>query len=390
MSATQSPWITDDLVIFQDSIRRFIANELVPHEERWWKQQYIDRDMWLKAGEFGMLLPSIPEQYGGGGGTFAHDAIVTLEQSRAMCTSLGTNVHSGIVAHYLLRYASEQQKLDWLPKMARGELVAAIAMSEPGAGSDLQAIKTRAVRDGDDFVINGSKHFISHAGHADFAIVFAVTDTFERNGKKRNAVTAFLVDKGTAGMTVRRGPKCVSNKGYHTYEIFFDDCRVPASQVLGEVDKGWEVANAWLTAGRVMVAANCVGQAQRALDLALQWSADRKQFGQAIGSYQGISFKLADMATQIRAAELMTLHTAWKMDRGSMTDGEAGMAKLFASEVLGKVADETVQIFGGMGLMDEGPVERIWRNARIERIWEGTSEIQRHIISRELLRPLLR
>ncbi|MCS9240319.1 acyl-CoA dehydrogenase family protein, partial [Pseudomonas aeruginosa] len=163
-----------------------------------------------------------------------------------------------------------------------------------------------------------------------------------------------------------------------------------ASKVLGEVGKGWEVANAWLTAGRVMVAANCVGQAQRALDLSLRWAADRKQFGQPIGSYQGVSFKLADMATQIRAAELMTLHTAWKMDQGTMTDGEAGMAKLFASETLGKVADEAVQIFGGMGLMDEGPVERIWRNARIERIWEGTSEIQRHIVSRELLRPLLR
>jgi alkylation response protein AidB-like acyl-CoA dehydrogenase len=172
--------------------------------------------------------------------------------------------------------------------------------------------------------------------------------------------------------------------------MFFDDCRVPASKVLGEVGKGWDVANAWLTAGRVMVAANCVGQAQRALDVSLQWAADRKQFGQPIGTYQGVSFKLADMATQIRAAELLTLHTAWKMDQGTMTDGEAGMAKLFASEVLGRAADEAVQIFGGMGLMDEGPVERIWRNARIERIWEGTSEIQRHIISRELLRPLLR
>jgi len=217
-----------------------------------------------------------------------------------------------------------------------------------------------------------------------------VTDTYQAGGKTRNAVTAFLVDKDTKGLTIRRGPKCVSNRGYHTYELFFDDCRVPASQVLGEVDKGWQVAGDWLTAGRVMVAANCVGQAQRALDLSLAWAAERKQFGQAIGRNQGVSFKLADMATQIRAAELLTLHSAWKMDKGQMIDADAGMAKLFASEVLGKVTDEAVQIFGGMGLMDEGVVERLWRNARIERIWEGTSEIQRHIISRELLRPFWR
>ena len=304
----------------------------------------------------------------------------TLDSSRSI-SAWALHVFVARPSKILMACTGEQIN-DYLLPCIQGEKIDCFALTEPGAGSDANAIKTRAVREGDDFILNGSKHFISHAGHADFAIVFAVTDTYEHNGKKRNAVTSFLVDRNTPGMTIRRGPKCVSNRGYHTFEMFFDDCRVPASKVLGEVGKGWDVANAWLTAGRVMVAANCVGQAQRALDVSLQWAADRKQFGQPIGTYQGVSFKLADMATQIRAAELLTLHTAWKMDQGTMTDGEAGMAKLFASEVLGKVADEAVQIFGGMGLMDECPVERIWRNARIERVWEGTSEIQRLVIAR--------
>ncbi|MCY1172974.1 Acyl-CoA dehydrogenase [compost metagenome] len=329
-------------------------------------------------------------EHGGRGLSITQQVIFNEEYARAGGPGRMGHIGEGLAGPTIAAFGTVEQQQRFLPGIVNGTSFWCQGYSEPGAGSDANSIKTRAARDGDDFVINGSKHFISHAGHADFAIVFAVTDTYEHNGRKRNAVTALLVDRGTPGMTIRRGPKCVSNRGYHTYELFFDDCRVPASKVLGEVGKGWEVANAWLTAGRVMVAANCVGQAQRALDLSLQWAADRKQFGQAIGSYQGVSFKLADMATQIRAAEMLTLHTAWKMDQGNMTDGEAGMAKLFASEVLGKVADEAVQIFGGMGLMDEGPVERIWRNARIERIWEGTSEIQRHIIARELLRPLLR
>lgn len=381
--------LTQEQEMLVDAVRAFVEKELLPHEEAVDRADAVSPELAAeirgKALAAGFYAFNMPEEVGGGGLDYLSQALVERELSKV---SWALHVFVARPSKILMACTGEQIGRYLLP-VVQGEKIDCFALTEPGAGSDANAIKTRAVRDGDDFVLNGAKHFISHAGHADFAIVFAVTDSFERNGKRRNAVTAFLVDKGTPGMTVRRGPRCVSNKGYHTYELFFDDCRVPASSVLGEVDKGWEVANAWLTAGRVMVAANCVGQAQRALDLSLRWAADRKQFGQPIGSYQGVSFKLADMATQIRAAELMTLHTAWKMDQGSMTDGEAGMAKLFASEVLGRVADETVQIFGGMGLMDEGPVERIWRNARIERIWEGTSEIQRHIISRELLRPLL-
>ncbi|MBH8581901.1 acyl-CoA dehydrogenase family protein [Bisbaumannia pacifica] len=373
-----------------ESVKSFVERELLPHEERVDRADAVPPELAdeirRKALDAGFYAFNMPEEVGGGG--LDHVAQALVERELAKCSWA---LHVFVARPSKILMACEGgQRDDYLLPCVRGEKTDCFALTEPGAGSDANAIKTRARRDGDDFVLNGSKHFISHAGQADFAIVFAVTDTYEYQGKPRNAVTAFLVDRDTPGLSMRRGPRCVSNRGYHTYELFLDDCRVPASKVLGEVGKGWEVANAWLTAGRVMVAANCVGQAQRALELSLGWAADRRQFGKPIGTNQGVSFKLADMATEIRAAELLTLHSAWKMDQGSMTDGEAGMAKLFASEVLGRVADEAVQIFGGMGLMDEGPIERIWRNARIERIWEGTSEIQRHIISRELLRPMLR
>lgn len=372
-----------------ESVRSFVEKELLPYEEEVDRADSISPELAAQIREralaAGFYAFNMPEEVGGGGLDYLSQALIERELSKC---SWALHVFVARPSKILMA-CRDRQIEDYLLPCVRGEKIDCFALTEPGAGSDANSIKTRAVRDGDDFILNGSKHFISHAGHADFAIVFAVTDTYDYKGRQRNRVTAFLVDSDTPGLTIRRGPRCVSNRGYHTFEMFFDDCRVPSGKVLGEVDKGWEVANAWLTAGRVMVAANCVGQAQRALQYALQWSADRQQFGQAIGNYQGVSFKLADMATEIQAAELLTLHIAWKMDQGSMTDGDAGMAKLFASEVLGRVVDEAVQIYGGMGLMDEGPIERMWRNARIERIWEGTSEIQRHIISRELLRPLM-
>jgi alkylation response protein AidB-like acyl-CoA dehydrogenase len=371
-----------------DTVRSFVQKELLPHEQAVENADAVDpqliAEIRQKALAAGLYAFNMPESAGGGGLDYFTQALVERELAKV---SWGLHVYVARPSKILMACKGEQIERYLLPTV-RAEKVDCFALTEPGAGSDAIAIKTRAVRQGDEFVINGTKHFISHALHADFAIVFAVTNTVELRGKTRNAVTAFLVDRDTPGLTMRRGPKCVSNRGYHTAELFFDDCRVPATQVLGEVDKGWEVAGAWLTAGRVMVAANCIGQAERANELALNWAANRQQFGQRIGNYQGISFKLADMATEIRAAELLMLHTAWKMDQGSMTEGDAGMAKLMASEVLGRVTDHTVQILGGIGLMDEGVAERLWRNARIERIWEGTSEIQRHIISRALLRPL--
>ena len=260
-------------------------------------------------------------------------------------------------------------------------------MTEPGAGSDLRGMKASARQDGDDWILNGTKHFISHVDIAGFSIVFMATgeEDTPRGPKKR--ITAFFVDKGTKGFTVRDGYRNVSHRGYSNGILEFDDCRLNKRQILGEVHKGFEVANSWLGATRLQVASTCLGRAERALGHAISYAAERKQFGQQIGKFQGISFKLADMAMELKAAELLTREAAWKYDQGTVTEGDMSMAKLKSTEVLAMIADEAIQIHGGMGLMDELPLERIWRDARVERIWEGTSEIQRHIISRELLRP---
>jgi butyryl-CoA dehydrogenase len=237
-------------------------------------------------------------------------------------------------------------------------------------------------------VLNGTKHFISHADIAGFAIVFMATGEEETPKGTKKRITAFFVDKGTPGFAVRDGYRNVSHRGYTNAILEFDDCRLPDRAVLGEVHKGFDVANQWLGATRLQVAATSLGRAERAFGHALTYAAERRQFGQQIGKFQGVSFKLADMATEIKAANLLTWEAGWKFDHGTVTEADMSMAKLKATEVLAAVADEAIQIHGGMGLMDELPLERIWRDARVERIWEGTSEIQRHIISRDLLRPL--
>jgi len=249
----------------------------------------------------------------------------------------------------------------------------------------VRGMKCAARRDGDDWIVNGTKHFISHADIADFLIVFVATGEGP-GGKKR--ITAFIVDRGTPGFQILPGYNSVSHRGYQNCILSFDDCRLPSSQILGEEGGGFAIANTWLYATRLSVAALCVGRARRAFDLALKQAAERRQFGQQIGKFQGVSFKLADMITEIDAADLLTLAAAWRIDQGLDANREVSEAKLFAAEMLARVTDQALQIFGGMGLMDDLPLERLWRDARVERIWDGTSEIQRHIISRDLLRPL--
>jgi acyl-CoA dehydrogenase len=261
-------------------------------------------------------------------------------------------------------------------------------MSEPDAGSDVRAMKTTARRAGADFVLNGTKHFISHADAADFVIVFAATGEEGTGAGGKKKITGFLVDRGTPGFEIRPGYSSVSNRGYTNSILTFDECRLPASQVLGEVDRGFDVMNEWLAGTRLTVAATSVGKARRAFELSLQYAASRKQFGQPIGKFQGISFKLADMVTEIDAADWLTLSAAWRLDQGLEATREISSAKLYATEMLARVTDEAIQIHGGMGLMSDLPLERMWRDARVERIWDGTSEIHRHIISRSLLRPL--
>ena len=264
----------------------------------------------------------------------------------------------------------------------------ALAITEPDAGSDARGMKCTATRDGGDWVLNGSKHFISGAEHADFFIVFAATGLEETAHGPKKRITSFLVDRGHPGFEVRDGYNSVSHRGYKNNILYFDNCRLPQSQVLGEVHAGFEVMNTWLSATRLTVAAFCVGRARRCFDMALDYAASRRQFGQPIGKFQGVGFQLADMITEIDAAEWLTLSAAWRLDQGLPANREIASAKLYASEMLARVTDASLQVFGGMGLMDDFPIERFWRDARVERIWDGTSEIQRHIIARDLLRPL--
>lgn len=378
--------LTQEQEMLVTSLRQFVEKELQPHEFAVDRADDVPPDLAdsirRKSLELGFYAFNMPESAGGPGLDYVTQALVERELGR---TSWALHVFVARPSKILMACKGDQIER-YLKPAVRGERVDCFALTEPGAGSDAMGIRTRAVRDGDDYVINGSKHFISHADTADFVILFAVTGEEEVRGQRRKRVTCFLIDKDTPGMTVRRGPHCTSLRGYHQSEIFLSDCRVSAAQILGEAHRGFELANDWLTAGRVMVAANNIGRAQRAFEMAAEWAATRHQFGKRIGDFQGTSFKLADMQTEIRAAELVTLYTAQKLDLGTMTDGDAALAKLLATETLGRVTDHAVQIYGGMGLMDELPIERFWRDARIERIWEGTSEIQRHILSKEILR----
>ena len=369
-----------------DTVRSFIKAELYPHEDLVERTDEIPPELaahiQAKALEVGLYAANMPEEHGGGG---LDNFGVTLLERELGHASYGLQM---LVARpsNILRGCTGAQIEEYLLPTIRGERHDCLAMTEPNAGSDVRSMQTRAVRDGDDYLVNGTKHFISHADMSDFVVLFAATDVEQTKNGPKKKITGFLVDLDSPGLTVRRGPACVSHRGYHQCELFFTDCRVPLRNRLGEEGKGFDLMGEWLGATRLTVAATSVGRGRRVLEMATEWAATRKQFGQPIGRFQGTGFKLADMATELEAAELLTLQAAWKCDQGSMTDSDAAMAKLFASEALAHVTDHAVQIFGGMGLMHELPIERFWRDARVERIWDGTSEIQRHIISRAMLR----
>ena len=380
--------LTHEQELIVDTVRKFVEQELYPLEAEVERSGQVSREVGesirQKVIDLGFYAPNIPEAFGGGGLNHFEFTLLERELGRA---SMALGVYWGRPSNILCA-CNDEQKEKYLYPVIRGEKYDALALSEPDAGSDVRGMKCFARKDGDDWVINGSKHFISHADIADFVIVFAATGEEQTAHGTKKRITCFLVDRGTPGFEIRPGYHSVSHRGYHNSILNFDDCRVPSSQILGEEGTGFDVANTWLTATRLSVAALCVGRARRAFDHALDYAATRKQFGQQIGKFQGVSFKLADMITEIDAAELLTLSAAWKLDQGQDANRAIAQAKLYASEMLGRVTDEAIQIHGGMGLMDELPLERLWRDARVERIWDGTSEIQRHIISRDLLRPL--
>ena len=379
--------LTDEQRLIVATVRDFVERELYPHEDEAERldgvPDEVARAVRKKAIAAGLYAPNMPAELGGGGLDAVSLVLVERELGRAsyalqMLVERPSNI---------LQACQGEQRGRYLLPAIRGERHDCVAMTEPEAGSDVRSMTTSARRDGDSYVITGTKHFISHADVADFIILFAATGQEQTARGPRQLITTLLVDSPSPGLAIRRGPPCVSNRGYHQCELVFSGCRVPAANRLGEEGRGFELLGQWLGATRLTVAATSVGRARRVLEAAAQWAASRRQFGQPIGRFQGVGFQLANMATELEAAEMLTLRAAAKLDQGTMTDADAAMAKLYASEMLGRMTDTAVQIFGGMGLMSELPVERWWRDARVERIWDGTSEIQRHIIARSLLRP---
>ena len=380
--------LNEEQEMIVSTVRNFVEKEIYPHENLVDRTgevpKEVAQEIKRKTLELGFYACNFPEEMGCAGLNHLEFALVERELGRG---SMALNHFFGRPQNILMACQGDQID-EYLKPALAGEKMDALAMTEPGAGSDIRSMSCTAKRDRGDWVVNGSKHFISGADHADFIIVFIATgeESTPRGIKKK--ITSFLVDRGTSGFVIRDGYKSVSHRGYKNMILEFTDCRLPNSQVLGEVDGGFDVMNEWLYATRITVATMSVGRARRVFDYALDYAATREQFGQKIGKFQGISFQLADMITEIDAADLLTLAAAKKLDTGGFANREIASAKLFASEVLGKVTDQAIQIHGGMGLMDDLPIERFWRDARVERIWDGTSEIQRHIISRDLLRAL--
>jgi acyl-CoA dehydrogenase len=376
----RSPWLDDDVVPFADSVRRFVTQSLVPLEEQWREQHQVDRASWLSAGEMGMILPDVPVQYGGSGGTPAHLAAVINEMTYAGVTGLGLGI-SHIVGHYILADGTEAQKQQWLPKIASGEVICAVAMTEPGTGSDLQAIRTRAVKQGDQYVINGAKTFITNGQICDMVAVVAKTD--QDGGAK--GLSIFLVDTRLPGF--RRG-KTLDKLGWEaqdTAELFFDDCTVSADCLLGGVEgKGFFTLMNQLPYERMQIAINATATMERALALTLDYTKERKVFGQRVLDFQNTRFTLADIKATTLASRAFCDCLIQQWVDGKLDSSQASMGKFWLTERAGEVVDKCLQFFGGYGYMNEYPIGRMWTEIRVTRIYGGANEIQRELVGRSL------
>ncbi|OZM74552.1 acyl-CoA dehydrogenase [Amycolatopsis antarctica] len=376
-----SSWCDEDLKDFRELARTFCQKELAPHQERWAEAKQVDRELWNKAGEVGLLALSIPEEYGGGGGTFAHEAILFEEQARSGDSAWGVSVHSGIVAPYLLEYGSEEIKQRLLPRFASGESVGAIAMTEPGTGSDLQSIKTRAVRDGDSYVINGAKTFITNGALADVVVVAVKTDP----DAGAQGVSLIVVETDTPGFRRGRVLDKLGLKGQDTAELFFDDVRVPAGNLLGEAEgQGFIQLMQQLPQERLIIAVTAVAGMEAAIDQTIAYTKDRTAFGRPVFNFQNTKFTLAEAATEAAVARAFLDQCIERHLRGELDIQGAAMVKLWTTERVNRVVDDCLQLFGGYGYMTEYPIARAWADLRISRIFGGTSEVMKEIISRTL------
>jgi alkylation response protein AidB-like acyl-CoA dehydrogenase len=371
---------------FRDSFRRFLAKEVAPHHEAWEEQGYVDREVWLKAGENGFLGMSLPEAYGGAAADKLFSVVQIEEISAAGFTGLGFGLHNEIVAPYILHYGTEEQKHKYLPKMVTGEIVGAIAMTEPSAGSDLQGVKATAIRQSDHFVLNGSKTFITNGWHADVVVVVAKTDPAA--GAKGTSL--LMVERGMAGFEKGKRLKKLGLKAQDTSELFFDNVKVPADHLLGgeaQLNRGFICLMEQLPWERLQIAIQAIAAAQSAIDWTVAYVKERQVFGQAVAAYQNTRYTLAELQTQVQVARVFVDKCTDLLMHGKLDTATASMAKYWTSDLQCKVMDECVQLFGGYGYMWEYPITRAYADARVQRIYGGTNEIMKEVISRSMGLP---
>ncbi|MBN7798142.1 acyl-CoA dehydrogenase family protein [Parahaliea mediterranea] len=373
----------EELTLFRDMARRAFEQEIAPHFEAWEEAHKVPREMWNTLGAAGLLCPDADEAYGGAG-TTPHVTLALIEELSRMGfggVATGVGIHSNIVAPYISRHGTEEQKQQWLTKMVSGEAVGALAMTEPGAGSDVQGIRTNAVRDGDEWVINGSKIFITNGIHADVVIVAAITDP----GKGAKGTSLFLVDASLPGFEKSKKIEKIGQHTSDTAQLFFQDVRVPASALLGEENKGFVIMMEELPRERLGIAAQAIAAAEGALEHTIEYVKERKAFGQAVSSFQNTRFKLADVRTEIALNRALYEQCADEYARGELTADKAAMLKLASCEMQCRTIDECLQLFGGYGYTTEYPISRYYTDARIQRIYGGTSEIMRELVARSIL-----
>ncbi|WP_043651999.1 acyl-CoA dehydrogenase family protein [Nocardia thailandica] len=379
--AHRSPWMNEDLDALAELARRFFEKECAPNEDRWRRQHHVDREVWKAAGELGLLGLSLPEEYGGGGGDFRHEAVVAIEQVRTLAPSLGIALHSGIIAHYINAYGTDEQKQRWLPAMCSGDIVAAIAMTEPGTGSDLQNIKTTARRDGDDYVISGAKTFISNGFLADLVLVAVKTS----EGRGADTVSIIAVETDRGGFRRGRNLEKVGQHGQDTCELFFDDVRVPQSNLLGVAEGlGFIQLMSQLPQERLILAVAAAAAIEKAVELTVAYAREREAFGKPIFGFQNTQFTLAEVDTVKSIAWTFLDDCVTKHTRGELDIPTAAKAKWWLTDQQCRVTDDCLQLFGGYGYMAEYPISRLWTDSRIQKIYGGTNEIMKMIIGRSL------